>query len=44
MAQAIAFSRTALLAARDRQADMLSGVVVLSSAAALIFAGQPLPI
>ena len=44
MSKAIALSRSTLVAARTRQNEALSSVIVLACAAALIFAGQPLPI
>jgi len=44
MAQAIALSRSTYNVLRLRQSEALSSVIVLGCAAALIFAGQPLPL
>jgi hypothetical protein len=44
MAQAIALSRSTFQAANARHTEMLSSLVVLACAGALIFAGQPLPL
>ncbi|MEP1421080.1 MAG: hypothetical protein ABJ205_08455 [Erythrobacter sp.] len=44
MSRAIAISRSTFFAAKSRQAEALSSVVVLGCAAALMFAGQPLPL
>ncbi len=43
MTKAIALSRTMQLAIEERQIDVLRAALVLSAAAALIMAGQPLP-
>lgn len=42
MSKAIALSRK-FQRTSEQNADLLSGVIVLSAAAALILAGQPLP-
>lgn len=44
MAQALALTRKPILAAQAHSADLLRGVIVFACAAALIFAGQPLPV
>lgn len=43
MSKAIALTRSAILEARQRQADMLSSAIVLGCAMALILAGKALP-
>ena len=43
MAKAIALSKTAYEAARERQLDVVRSAIVLGCGAALILAGQPLP-
>lgn len=44
MSKAIALSRSAYQTASQRRADALSSVIVLGCGAALILAGQPLPL
>jgi hypothetical protein len=44
MNRAISLSRSAITAVRQRRADLASSVIVLACGAALIFAGQPLPL
>ncbi|MEM7779604.1 MAG: hypothetical protein AAF697_04320 [Pseudomonadota bacterium] len=44
MSRALALSARAYHEARQRQADILSSVIVLACGAALILAGQPLPL
>ena len=44
MSRVIALSRSTIQAAQARQAEMLSSLIVLGCAGALIFAGQPLPL
>jgi hypothetical protein len=43
MSSAIALSRSTFEVARQRRNDMLGSAIVFACAAALIFAGQPLP-
>jgi hypothetical protein len=43
MTKAIALSRTLQFAIEERQIDVLRAALVLSTATALIMAGQPLP-
>ena len=44
MSKAIALTQRTIETARQRQSEALSSVIVIASAAALIFAGQPLPL
>nr|WP_298931992.1 hypothetical protein [uncultured Erythrobacter sp.] len=44
MAKAIALSKTAFETARARQIDIVRSAIVLGCGAALILAGQPLPL
>ncbi|WP_267901806.1 hypothetical protein [Erythrobacter insulae] len=44
MTKAIALSQAAFETARARQFDMMRSIIVLGCGAALIFAGQPLPL
>ncbi|WP_390586734.1 hypothetical protein [Erythrobacter sp. MTPC3] len=44
MTKAIALSKTALDAANARRAEIAQSVAVIALAAALIFAGQPVPL
>ena len=44
MAKALTLSKSAIEAARTRQLDILRGAIVLGCGAALILAGQPLPL
>jgi len=43
MIRAIAISQITFTATKSRHSEVLSSVIVLGCAAALIFAGQPLP-
>lgn len=44
MSKAIALTRSARDIALERQLDILRSIIVLGCGAALIFAGQPLPL
>ncbi len=44
MTKALALSKSALNAARMRRLEIARGVIVLGCGAALILAGQPLPL
>ncbi len=44
MSKAIAFTRNAYASAHQRRTDLLSSAFVLGCGAALILAGQPLPL
>lgn len=44
MSRTLALTQRAMAEARQRQTEALSSLIVLSSAAALILAGAPLPL
>jgi len=44
MSRAISLSRNAIFAMQQRRADLAGRVIVLGCGAALILAGQPLPL